>query len=182
MKSMLLFFMTIVFLIITACNGANTKSLTDLPVIHNAFDVQRFNDRPAKGAKAVIYKVATHFPAEEVTNLLDQEMQKKGFKRYLMPSQAGRSFSWTTLNPTTGIWDKTDKVPARFLASWTNENRDEIAWIVIDYSPHAKIAKWEATAQVSFQIAKLTDFNKDSEAVDKMLHNQIQTGQATFGI
>lgn len=172
MKSMPLLFMIFVFLITSACNSANTKSLTDLPVIQQAFDVERFNDRPAKGAKAVIYKVTTPFPAEEVTSFIDSEMRKKGFRRYLMPYQAGRSFSWTTLNPTTGIWDKTDKVPARFLASWTNENRDEIAWIVIDYSPRAKIAKWEDTAQVSCQIAKLTDFNKDSEAVDKMMHNQ----------
>ena len=109
MKSMLLFLMTIVFLITTACKGANTKSFTDLPVSQKAFDVQHFNDRPAKGAKAVIYKVATHFPAEEVTNFIDQEMQKKGFKRYLMPYQAGRNFSWTTLHPTTGMWEKTDK-------------------------------------------------------------------------
>jgi len=172
MKIILLFFITSVFLLTAACNDTKTKSLTDLPVTPKAFDVQRFNDRPAKGAKAVIYKVATPFPAEEVTNFIDSEMRKKGFRRYLMPYEESRGFSWTTLNPTTGIWDKTDKVPARYIASWTSENRDEIAWIVIDYSPRAKIAKWENTAQVSCQIAKLTDFNKDSEAVDKMMHNQ----------
>jgi len=89
-----------------------------------------------------------------------------------MPYQADQSFSWTTLNTTTGRWEKTDKVPARFLASWTNENRDEIAWIVIDYSPRAKIVKWADTAQVSCQIAKLSDFKKDFEAAEKMMHSQ----------
>ena len=60
MKSMPLLFMTFVFLITTACNDAN-KSLTDLPVIQQAFDVELFNDRPAKGTKAIIYKVTTPF-------------------------------------------------------------------------------------------------------------------------
>ena len=89
-----------------------------------------------------------------------------------MPHVSVPSFSWVNFNPKTGNWEKTDKVPARYVASWTNENRNEIAWIVIDYALYPKVENWQATAQVSCQIAKFTDFKRDMEGLEKLIHNK----------
>ena len=172
MKNNLRLLITLFFLILPACTGKGVNSFTELPLLQKAFEVKHFNDRTAKGAKSLIYKITTPFPAEEVTTFIDHDMQNKGFKRYPMPYDAVQSFSWVTFSPKTGNWEKTDKVPARYVASWTNENRNEIAWVVIEYAPYSKVENWQGTAQVSCQIANFTDFKRDTKALEKLMHNK----------
>ncbi len=119
------------------------------------------------------YRVASSFPAGEITAFIDNEMTVKGFKRYQMPNDALPSFSWSTFSPKTGNWKITEKVPARYAASWKNEKNDEIAWIVIDYAPYAKVENWQTTAQVSFQITKLSEFKRAEEELEKLMHNTL---------
>ena len=165
------YFMITVFLLLSACSEVNTSSFTDLPVYPKAFTIKHYIDRPVKGAKALTYRVTSPFPAEEITTYIDNEMKEKGFKRYQMPNDALPSFSWSTFSSKTGNWEIAEKEPARYTASWKNEKRNEIAWIVIDYAPFAKVENWQTTAQVSFQITKFSEYKRATEELKKLMHN-----------
>jgi len=159
------------FLLLSACSGKDTSSFTELPIYPKAFSIKHYIDQPVKGAKSLTFRVTSTFPPEELTTFIDNEMKIKGFKRYPMSNDAPPSFVWSTFNAKTGNWEKTDKAPARYTASWTNEKRNEIAWIGIDYAPYAKVENWQTTAQVSFQITKFSQFKKSAEELEKLMHN-----------
>lgn len=172
-------FLMTVFLLLSACSGKNTSSFTELPIYPKAFSIKHYIDRPVKGAESLTFRVTSPFPAEEITTYIDNEMNVKGFKRPPMPYDALPSFSWSTFNSKTGNWEKTDKAPARYIASWTNENRNEIAWIGIDYAPYAKVKNWQNTAQVSFQITKFSEFKKETEELEKLMHKKTVRRQSS---
>jgi hypothetical protein len=155
-----------------SCTNDQKIDFTELPIHPEAIDPQHFSDSIAKGVISLTYKVKTPFPASELIKFMEDSITGKGFTRYSMEGQKQSSFTWTDFDRKSGKWKETENIPARYLASWTNDKNDEIIWIMIDYSSVYKAEDWENMAHVSIQIAQLSKFKEDMEKLKKLTYNK----------
>ncbi len=162
------FIMVILFVVIASCSNDQKRTYSELPVHPEAINAQYSNDRIAKGVTSLTYKVKIPFPASETINFIENNVTKKGFIRYKIPFMALPGFKWSNFNPKSGEWEETDKIPARFSAYWVNENKNEIIWIVVDYSYANKKDDWQNTAHVSLQISSFSQFKEGMEAIKEI--------------
>ena len=157
--------MSIALIVLASCSNEQKRIFTELPVHPEAINVQYSNDRIVKGVTSLTYKVKIPFPASETINFIESNVTKKGFIRFNIPFMALPAFKWSNFNPKSGDWEETNKIPARYSARWINESKDEIIWIVVDYSFANKTDDWQNTAHVSLQISSFSQFKKEMEAI-----------------
>ncbi|MDY6880226.1 MAG: hypothetical protein SV686_08275 [Thermodesulfobacteriota bacterium] len=149
----------------TSCSKEQKRSFTELPVYPEAINAQYFNDHVAKGVASLTYKVKIPFPASETINFIEHNVTAKDFIRYNISFMALPGFKWSNFNPKSGEWEETNKIPARYSTSWVSESKNEIIWIVVDYSSANETEDWQNTAHVSIQIASFSQFKKEMEAI-----------------
>ena len=112
-------------------------------------------DSPAKGAKAVAYDLNIDFPAKSLTDFYDKKMKLLGF--YPLPEQGIGTFKWEDFNSISGDWEETDKIPARYTATWVNSEKSQRIWLYIAYKPRKGEEDWAKTAFVSCNMSKFWD-------------------------
>ena len=159
------FILVIIFVVIASCSNDQSKDFTEFPVHPEAINAHYSKDLIAKGVVSLTYNVEIPFPAIEITNFIENDVTKKGFIRYDIPFKALPNFKWSNFNPKTGEWEETNTIPARYSANWVNESKNEIIWIVVDYSSANKSEDWQNTAHVSLQISSFSQFKKEMEAI-----------------
>jgi len=167
------FYICILFLILTACSGIKSDTLTELPIYPNASEIKYNYDYPTKGVNTLVYIVTTPFPADEVISYIDNEIQHKGFKRYKIPRNTPPYFSWI-YNPGNFRWEKAVKAPAKYFASWVNDKKDEIvmAWIDIGYLYDSTGSSMKETATINLNITRFSESKKLMLRTEKLMKNQ----------
>lgn len=64
------------------CSKQDPFPSVKLPIYPSATDVHHKIDSPAKGAKSVVYFVQIDFPANELTEFYNKEMERMGFIKF----------------------------------------------------------------------------------------------------
>jgi hypothetical protein len=149
-KTALLFVLFII--IATGCSKSEPFSNIQLPKYPNAIDPKLLIDEPVSGAKALVYKIKTPFPASEVTGFYDREISKLGF--YRAPVKSIGTFKWENLNQKTGEWEETKTVPARYRATWVNSQKSIRIWLYMAYKYNNDDENWKETLFVSCNIGQ----------------------------
>lgn len=166
------FYICILFLSLPACSGIKSDTLTELPICPDASEIKYNYDYPQKGVNTLTYIVTTPFPADEVISYIDKEIQLKGFKRYKIPRNTPPYFSWI-YNPGNYRWEKAVKAPAKYFASWVNNQKDEIvmAWIDIGYPYDSTGSSMKETATINLNITRFSEAEKLMLRTDKLMNN-----------
>jgi hypothetical protein len=132
-----------------------------LPVHPEAIGVNRMNDRPAKGAKAVAYHVSVEFPASKIIEFYNRELASMGYAPFNDTSSSRPSGLWSSFNNRSGKYDETTKPPGRYIAHWVDSAKSNLIWLGISYRYNGLDPTWKNTAMVSCNMAKYSAY-KDS--------------------
>lgn len=156
-RGILLFSLFLAFLLAACTRTKATDPFPNitLPAHPKAINPETQYDSPAKGAKAVVYKVNMPFPAEEITAFYDIEFKKIGYERFT--EDGGATFEWENFNPKTGQWEKTATIPARYTAVWVDPKRSIRIWVYIAYKYDGMNEDWKVKPIVSINMAKFFD-------------------------
>ncbi len=144
-------------LLFFGCSKSDPFPKISLPIHPSAINPESFFDRPAKGAKCVVYDLRMPFPADEITIFYDSEMDKMGFKPSF-EKEAG-TFKWENYNYKSGEWEVTTTVPARYTATWVNPEKTLRIWLYIAYKYDGADNSWKNTPMVSCNMANYFDFS-----------------------
>ncbi len=142
-------------IMLIGCAKSDPFPALQLPIYPSAINPNKAIDSPVKGAKSVVYDVAVGFPAKELTDFYNQEMEKIGF--FPFPEKGIGTFKWEDFNAASGDREETSKVPARYTATWVNSEKTQKVWLCIYYKPRKNCEKWENIAMVSCNMAKYFD-------------------------
>ena len=145
-------FLFIIFIIVAmGCSKSEPFPNIQLPIHPKAIDPKLLIDKPVKGAKALVYKIQTPFPANEITSFYENEIAKLGFHR--APVKQIATFKWENFNNRTGEWEETDTVPARYTATRVNSDRSIRIWLYMVYKYNYNDKNWKENLTVSCNIA-----------------------------
>lgn len=101
------------------------------------------------------------FPAKELTDFYNREIQRLGFTP--LPEEGIGTFKWESLNTSSGNWEETTKIPARYTATWVNKAKTQRIWLYIAFGPKRNITNWEITPFVSCNMAEYFDMDMVKE-------------------
>ena len=139
----------------TGCTKSEPISDVKLPEHPDAINPNLIIDSPVKGAKALVYQIKVSFPATEITEYFDIEIKKLGFIK--SPTESIGMFKWKSFNQKTGEWEETNKVPARYRATWVDPDKNMRIWLNLKYKKDSTNLNWEETLYVSCNIAENFD-------------------------
>ena len=122
-------------------------------------------NRPAKDTKAVAYNLSMDFPARDVTDFYNKEMERIGLTPF--PEEGFTTFKWESFNSKSGNWEQTTKIPARYTASWVDKKKTQRIFLYVAYGPRKNIKDWEHTPLVSCNITKYFDKRMAEEELEK---------------
>jgi hypothetical protein len=162
------FVFALVIVLSEACAENDPFPNVNLSVCPGAVNIETHLNDPAKGVKALTYQVSANFPARDVTEFYNVQLEKRGFKKHDDPLHALKGFEWTNFNPTTGNWETTKQLPARYFASWVNDKQDQFVWLVIDFNTGSEDNQQNGTASVSIHVTKFSAFLKDQNEIRKL--------------
>jgi hypothetical protein len=131
-----------------------------LPVHPDAIGVTMMNDRPAKGAKAVAYRVTVEFPASKIIEFYNRELTSMGYATFNDTSSSRPSGIWSSFNNKSGEYDETTKPPGRYIAHWVDSAKWNWIWLVISYKYNGLDPTWKNTALVSCNMAKYSAYEE----------------------
>jgi hypothetical protein len=148
-------FILFLIIIFIGCSKKDPFPEIQLPKYPNAINPELLVNRPAKCAKALVYKLNIPFPATEVTTFYNDEIEKLGFSQ--APVESIATFKWENFNEKTGEWEETNSVPARYTATWINPDKSIRIWLYMAYKYKYGNQDWEKTLEVSCNIADYFD-------------------------
>ena len=131
-----------------------------LPVHPDAKGVNRMNDRPAKGAKAVAYRVSVEFPASKIIEFYNRELKSMGYAPFNDTSSSRPSGKWSSFNNRSGEYDETTKPPGKYIAHWVDSANGTWIWLVISYKYDGLDPTWKKTALISCNMAKYSAYEE----------------------
>lgn len=139
-------------LILVGCSENEPFPDIQLPKYPSAIGPKLLIDKPVKGAKALVYEVNIPFPAKDVIKFFDEEISKLGFHQ--TPAEGIATFKWENINLTNADWKETNKVPARYTASWANPDKSIRIWLYMAYKYNNNDPNWKDTLSVSCNISE----------------------------
>lgn len=142
-----------------------------LPIYSDATNQKIHLDKPAKGVKAATYQIHTVFPARNLTDFYNKEMRDRGFKKFHDSLVTQKEFEWITFNSSSGDWELTKQPPARYTAKWSNEQEDQLVWVVVDFKSIQK-RQQSGTASVSVHVSRYSAYLKEIEKIKKSMHSK----------
>ena len=141
---------------------------TLLPVHPDAISTKRMSNQPAKGAKAVAYRVSVQFPATEIIEFYNRELAAMGYVPFIDKSSSRPSGQWSRFNSISGEFDETTKPPARYIAHWADNAKETWIWIWISYKDDGINPSWYTTAIVSCNVAKYSAYEESLRIIKLM--------------
>jgi hypothetical protein len=155
----------LMILLLVSCSSQYKNRISILPICQGAFDIKYYHNRPAKGIDAITYKIRSKFPPDNLILCIDNKLKLNGFKQYKDTIVSHPTFTWYSFNPqSNSIWEKTDKAPASYFASWVNEKSDLYIWSMIDYPPDS-YNKLPGTVRISIQITMFSEYKKEIDSL-----------------
>ena len=150
----------IVALLIGMCCSPYAESKSeffdiDLPVYPNGYSIRQGSESSLK-CKYLHYKVNIEFPANEVIELYDRAFHDLGFTDYSEDGYGSRR--WENFSYSSGEWEITDHVPARFIATWVDEKKEKRIVLVLGYQYEANNdQKWRRVLWVDCKVCQFFD-------------------------
>ena len=153
--------LTAVLCLIASCNSTNKESQPDpfpdvrLPIHPDAqFIKQGF--QASTECKFISYQMAIKFPAIEVIKFYDERFICMNFKQYFEDGYGSRR--WENFNYSSGRWEPTEGVPARFIATWIREKKDKRVVLDLFYKYDRKNSQWKEVLFVECKVCKFFEF------------------------
>jgi len=136
----------------------NALSKITIPIYEKAYSITDTTSKTA-GGTSVFYKVGLPFPGVEVISFYNKVFQEQGYLPFSEDEYGNRR--WENLNPSTGNWEKTDHVPARYIATWVDRNRTTRIVLFIRYKYDYNDKAWEKTLLVNCSKEKYFTMNEN---------------------
>jgi hypothetical protein len=129
----------------------------NIPIYPQGYSVAKGIDH-AKTRKYVAYKINVNFPALEVIEFYNTKFKELGLKFYSDDGYGTRQ--WDNFNHSTGRWEKTDIIPARFIATWTDAKKEKrvVLYLAYEYRYNDNKDSWQNVLLVSCDIYPFFDF------------------------
>ncbi|MDY7031149.1 MAG: hypothetical protein SVY10_04465, partial [Thermodesulfobacteriota bacterium] len=146
-----------------------------LPVHPDAISTKRINDKPVKGAKAVVYNVSVQFPATKIIEFYNRELVSMGYVPLNATIESRPLGIWSSINNRTGKFEEVKKAPGLYIAHWVDNSKETWIWLVISYKFDGADPSWDNTAIVSCNIAKYSTYEEGiriKELMKDKTHNK----------
>ncbi len=126
-----------------------------LPIHPKGYNIQTgFSNK--LNCKYAYYNVNINFPATDVVKYLVDKFKSMNVKRY--SGDISGNMRWENYNYSTGNWEETGGVPARFRAVWTDENKEKLFLLVLFYKYNVTNKdNWENTLIVDCKVCPFSD-------------------------
>lgn len=131
-----------------------------LPLHAEGYEIKEGYDNVSK-CKYLIYNVKTKFPSKNIVDYLVGEFKKMNIKEYASDGQG--AMQWEAFDKKTGNWEKTNAVPARYTATWTDLKKEKLFLLQLYYRYSEKESDWENTLHVDCKVCK---YFKEYESAD----------------
>jgi hypothetical protein len=144
----------------------------DLPILTKALYVERGFSKKLN-AKYLIYKLDRSFPAMDVIEFYNEKFKDEHLIRF---SEDGHGVGqWVDLNPTTGKWEKTDKPPARYIATWVDIEKKIRIVLSLRYKyDGADAEKGKKTLIIDLKATNFFDLRKLENQIKKKMGSNIK--------
>ena len=143
-----------------------------LPVHPDAKGVSRMNDRPAKGAKAVAYRVTVEFPASKIIDFYNRELKSMGYAPFNDTSSSRPSGKWSSFNNRSGEFDETTNPPGKYIAHWVNSANGTWIWFVISYKYNGLDPTWKISPLISCNMAKYSAYEEGVKSKNVLVNDE----------
>ena len=117
-------------------------------------------------SKYVAYKVRMKFPASQVINYYDTQLSTLGYNVFNEDGYGVRE--WVNFNNSSGQWEETNQIPARYISTWTDKRKRTRLILVLDYPPEEKSKGSNNGALfVDCKLSKFFDFRSLKKELNK---------------
>jgi len=138
---------------------------TKLPQYPEAFSIKKGFD-PKTHSSYLAYKVKINFPARKVINYYDSQLSALGF--FVFNDDGYGVRDWTYFNSSKGKWEKTDKVPARYISTWVDRDRTMRLILMLDYSfDEQDIESKDKDLFIDCRLTKFFDFREIKQKIEE---------------
>lgn len=152
-------FIAATYIAIVSCMPLSTAN--GFPVYPGGFSVKK-ETGGADRITRVFFKVKIKFPAKDVINFYEKYLKSLKYIPY-RKDEYGMA-QWENFNSSTGNWEKTDRIPARYISSWVDNGKHKRIIFRMWYKYNINDPDWEKVLLVEFiesDFFDLRDMEKD---------------------
>ena len=122
-----------------------------LPLYPTGYDIKKGYDKTIK-CNYLIYKINKSFPAKDAVNFLVDEFNKMDVQENTGDGKG--TMRWEAFDSRTGSWEKTEKPPARFVATWVGPKKERIFLLQLYYKLDSGKTDWQNILHVDCKVCK----------------------------
>jgi len=134
----------------------------DLPVYPQGYLViEGFEE--AISSRYLVYRVKIAFPASGTRKFYNENFKKIKFSPFSEDGYGLRR--WEDFNYKSGEWEKTEKVPAKYIATWVDKAKEKRITLVLEYRYEGgDDTEWKNILLVDCKVSPFFDFREIKKA------------------
>jgi len=110
-------------------------------------------------SKYLVYKVNMVFPPSDVILFYDKVFNNMNFRIYKEDGYGLRR--WEDFNHSTGLWEETDTIPAKYIATWVDEKKEKRITLILEYRYQGdNHSGWENILLIDCKVSPFFDFRE----------------------